>query len=719
MRKRPGRSLSVCWLVAMHCGRSASGLAPIEGMNRRESDILCFRPTIDGYQSIKMSSNSAYPQDYPSHLSTDHDSGFCRTSPPAGCHTLPIDDLFPEQFEQLCWWLLRKDHQIVGCQRLGGNGNEQGGIDLYAFDKFEPSALMVYECKCWNEFPVAKLKGAITTFLEGHWANRVTSFTLIIAQESIDKLAKQWPIEKERLRKAGISNAELWTGAELTRRIERFPDILSKFFPGADITAFGNEWMQRVGFIERLNKALADPRMEINATAHTYLNTSGDSAKLDQEHVSENNWSLHKPWLRVECILPHSRFYPGSALLLFQRDDLQGASITVDQQWLLQNLICTPGAPLEHEFRPFISGVLTDAATQETKFIIDLKNCRCTLSTDATKALADAVDRLGVVFLDSLNRREVAWGASGFPFVNSRDLKVALCSMPKWLWQEILEFSQLHDIDSGDSEWYMFDRALGCLKPYTKESNETYKRGYHGVFYQSENLDSLTYRDEVTLLWSPPDISFRDEIGLQTWWSCEYAFKWIKDQLIPKIGEWRTRQLFEKARYIFSRNRKRRDALEWWKERALIRDIRSYPLLPELRCKAVGLYNTLVTLQEYFCTSRNDYFSTSEMEGLYHSLIVLLQSERGHLSYIAGNLSIHNVSSHSEVIHILDQRKSNKQFNVSCKTIDYTLRAMMEVVGNEDSWVCGDDLETVIDALIPLMKRYEQGMLILRHSKWL
>jgi hypothetical protein len=291
--------------------------------------------------------------------------------------------------------------------------------------------------------------------------------------------------------------------------------------------------------------------------------------------------------------------------------------------------------------------------------------------------------------------------------------------MPKWLWQEILEFSQLHDFDSGDSEWYMFDRAPGCLKPYTKESNAKYKRGYHGIFYKTENLANLTYHDEVTLLWSPPDISFRDEIGPQTWWSCEYAFNWISDQLIPKIGEWRTSQLFKETRYIFSRNKKRCDALNWWKDHALVRDIRTQSLLPEPHYKSIGLFNTIVILQEYFSVKRTDYISSLEMEGLYLSLAVLLQSGRGHLSYIAGNLSIHNIRTHSEVIHILEQRKNNKQLNVSSATVDYALRAMMEVVGREDGWVCKNDLDAVFEALVPFMERYEQGMLVKRHSTWL
>ena len=92
----------------------------------------------------KSITSSGYPQNYPEHLSEYYDAGYCNDSPPAGYHQLLFEKLNGKQFEQLCWWLIRKDHKVVGCQCLGGPGKKQDGIYLFAFDNLETSKLLVY-----------------------------------------------------------------------------------------------------------------------------------------------------------------------------------------------------------------------------------------------------------------------------------------------------------------------------------------------------------------------------------------------------------------------------------------------------------------------------------------------------------------------------------------------------------------------------------------------
>lgn len=667
-----------------------------------------------------MSSHDQYPQDYPDHLSEDNDVGYCNGTLPAGHTPLLFESMSFEQFEQLCWWLIKKDHQVVGCQLLGAPGIDQDGIDIFAFDYLVPSELVVYECKCWQEFRTEKLKEAVTKFLDGRWASYAKSFTLIVAQKSIGKLANEWRIQRDRLHKAGI-NAELWTGNDLTEKIQRFPDILSKFFPAADHTFFGNEWMQRVGFIEKLHKALVDPRAGIAQMAKNFLEISrSDESKLTVEHRSKDSWSLKRPWLDLNFFLPEGKFYPSSAMVILKRDDLTGASISFDQKWLLNNFIGTPGAPLEHQFRPFINGVVPDLYRAKDKYIIDLKNCRCALSTEGAMDLAYAADRLSAVFMDSLKKKELVWGATDFPFANVGDIRVVICTMPKWLWEEILKFSQQHDYESGDTDWHIFHAALGCLIPYSKESNAKYKRGHHGIFYVSEKLDGLTYGDNVALLWSAPDAMFHDIVSPQGWWSCENAFNWLQKQLIPEVGKWITRRSFNEAKFFFSRRRKKFELLNWWSENARIEDVRIKSLLPNQRYKSIGLLAIVEILQSYFNSSSRDFISAEDMETLYRALIVLLRWGRGHPRYIAGNLSIHSkVETHSEIIQILEQRISSNYLKENLFSVDYTLRAMMGIIGDEDSWVSETELNLVFEALNSFMRHYDLGMLRKRHSKWI
>lgn len=69
---------------------------------------------------------------------------------------------------------------------------------------------------------------------------------------------------------------------------------------------------------------------------------------------------------------------------------------------------------------------------------------------------------------------------------------------------------------------------------------------------------------------------------------------------------------------------------------------------------------------------------------LYHALSALLKSSRGYVNYIAGILSIqHGVESHSEIATILEQRISSDYLRQNSFSVDYTLRAMMEIIENE------------------------------------
>lgn len=662
------------------------------------------------------------PNNFPEHLSENYDAGFSKYIPPVGTIPLKFDWMDSIQFEQLCWWLLKKDNQIVDCQRIGGKGMEQDGIDLLAFDNYDLQTPIVFECKCWKDFTTDKLTTAIDKFLEGFWAKPGTKFTLIIAQAEIGgKLAKQWLIERDRLRKVGIiTEHTIWTGLQLTELIQRFPSILSKFFPFASIDSFGNEWMQREGFIERLSKALVDPRPAVVKVAQDFIIESNSNIELTHEQQSGNEWFIKQPWLHLHCFWPHKQFYPGSALVSFQRDDLKGASITFNQKWLLKNLISTHNAPLEHEFRPFINGVLPDSFSEYEKYIVDLGNCRCSLPKEGVVELAYAADKFAAVFLDALVQKEIAWGAYDFPFVEYAGIRVAICTMPKNLWLAILEFSQQHDYDNGNTEWHIFSNSRHSLRLYTKENSERYKRGHHGIFHISENLEGLIHGDNVALLWTPPDLVWDTEISPQNWWSCEYALSWVRDQLVPVVMEWTIEQHFKRILFLWARKRKKREKLNIWMENYQIRDLRIKSLLNDNFYKTLGLQKTAETLQNYFSIGNNNFYAMSELSALYRSLIILLKSGRGYLGYITGNLAIHTeVNDHLEVIAIIENRISTNQLKPSSPIIDHTLRAMLEMIGNDDKWLSEYELTIVFEGLQPLMAHHDRSMLIKRHSKWI
>ncbi|HCI12422.1 MAG: hypothetical protein A2063_01605 [Gallionellales bacterium GWA2_60_142] len=292
--------------------------------------------------------------------------------------------------------------------------------------------------------------------------------------------------------------------------------------------------------------------------------------------------------------------------------------------------------------------------------------------------------------------------------------------MPEWLWWDILGFANVHDFGEGDTEWHFFDGALGCLKPYSKTDNDTYKRGHHGIFHISRKLEGITYGHDLALLWTPPDIIFDKEVSPQKWWPCDFAYAWITERLIPEVINWKVSGSFNEAKYIFSRSRKKRALLEQLNAAAEIGDVRTLELVKSQRYKNMGLHKIVEILQSHFTLFVTTYISTDEMAGLYRALILLLKGKRGHLSYISGSLSIQGpIDSHLTISEILDKRISSGKLDSGISNVDYTLRAMMAACGDDDKWISEEEKCSIHEMLLPFMRLYDQDLLVRRHSKWI
>ena len=126
--------------------------------------------------------NHDLPQEWPEHLAEEAVVSPVRTAPPISEAVLDFTPMHSTMFEQFCWWLLKKDQTLIGCQQVGGGKAEQGGIDLFAFDEQHSDRLNVFECKAWKDFRPSRLTRAIDNSLAGDWSGSTHKFTIILAQ---------------------------------------------------------------------------------------------------------------------------------------------------------------------------------------------------------------------------------------------------------------------------------------------------------------------------------------------------------------------------------------------------------------------------------------------------------------------------------------------------------------------------------------------------------
>lgn len=666
-----------------------------------------------------MLKNEKFPQEWASYLQINANIEPILGTSPVGIHTLSFERMSSTQFEQFCWWLLQKDHELKGCYWLGDTGNKtQGGIDLFAYNYRQPSELIVFECKCWKSFDSSDLEKAVNRFLNGSWVHETAYFVLILAQSTIQNLGAKWN-ELQRKLLAHNVIGELWTGIDLTKRTQNYPSILTKFFPQESIIQFCNDWMVKESFIENLHKANNDPRPTIKRILNNYLNEANEEINSDQIIETETSWQIKTLELDIYALLPtiKNSQYLGSASITIKNHDTHGVLIVLDQQWLLNNFLGSDGAPLENQLRPFITGLY------EEQYIIDFKNCRFYLSEHIVKQIAKVADQLTATYLSALQQLEINWEAEYFPFISyGYESKVALCVIDSWLWDAIIDFSYEYDFDNGNTDWHIFQKNPNLLMLLnTKEK-------YFYTVIEAKRIEEFCNNEQVAILWQPPrDFSL---FKPNEYWGSKTSYRWFINKLIPKIADWLATKESLKIRDIFNRNGKRalvkRKFLESWQENVFIKNIQIIYLLENHTYASIGLIKTIEVLQGFYNGAgrcKRAYFTDKQMKNLYKAISILAKGGRGYIGCIVTKLgipqTISDISNHDQLNIALNEFIKKNNFPMNTYIIECNMRAMLELIDDNENWIAEHDKTTIFQYLKPFMSFYDQQMLIDRHSLYI
>ncbi len=675
-----------------------------------------------------MQSDLPFPQDWPEHLDFEQGVSPVWTAQPNDAHVLNISAMNDVTFEQFCWWLLQKENSLVGCKRVGGSGANQGGIDLFGYETLRPGRLVVYECKCWNELTPSKMGEAVDRFLAGEWKMISQKFVLIVAQEDLGgRLSLRWVTEKQKLADAGVE-ADIWNGHDLTLKVQPYPDILSKFFPGHVAQHYANEWMQRVAFIEQLTKAIFDPRPAVARLAREMLD-SVDKAKPDEHGLridgeirkvvrSVDSWSFNGPWFSLSVMLPGGRFGPGSGAITFKREDTRGVTITFDHKWLLGRMLFAQGAPLIGSYRGFVVDRI--APKEGADYFVDLSYCRIALSYAETRELATVVDALTDVVRESLTNLERVWEATDFPFVKrGGGTSVAIAALPVGVWQEIVRFTYAHDAQKGRSPWHMFEPSRTILRPFLVHATANLDAGYHGIFYVTEELEGLCRDGEVVVLWQPEEMGRQHNFTPRGWWSCAYAFQWLNEKLLPEVRRWAYERHFRPLRRLLSPKRAQMFARRL-DEMFVARDLRQRSLFQDGTWHQ-GIVETCERIQAFFSVHREPepFVHQEEAESLYRVAALLARAGRGWPGYVSSKLSLEESAiDHADLAQAIEAHIHSHRVVAGASNVDYILRAILELLADEDEWISRSDGNVIRAALAPFAKIVDQATFIERHTRW-
>ncbi|MEO6280934.1 hypothetical protein [Roseateles sp.] len=669
------------------------------------------------------------PSDWPDHLSVDATITPLNVTPPIGRHLLDFSALGPVGFEQFCWWLLQKEGQSLhGCKRIGGSGHPQGGIDIFASEAHDPDRLIVYECKSGKGFSPAELKKAVEKFRAGDWRAHASTFVLVLAKEALEgRLSIAWQEQRKELRVAGIE-AHIWTAHTLTVRAQAHPDILSKFFPTYDIRHFANRWMRQTAFLDQLQRGIFDPRPHVKemALAISAQSTSGAADRSDTSTEGEgaatvlrhgNSWIYKCRWFDLSAFLPDPKLAKMSASINLHRPDVAGMIVVVSQTWMVSALLFASGAPATHMHRGFIVGPAPwrDDGSQ----VVDLGQCRLTLEQPGVHALAEAADSLTAEVCRALIELELAWEAGDFVFVDQGGKKVVLMALPKDVWDETLRFARAHDVGAGNSPWHMFDAAIHMLKPYTNDAakhQDRFDNGYHGLF-EALHMPELCGIGEVVVLWQPPGNDPDESISPRAWWSCRDAVRWLTRELLPELRRWIYQQHFgHPLQRLLHPARARRFARQL-EERVRARDIGPSRRRPAEDTPA-GLIEWVQALQLLFAIPRTParFVTQGDVEALFLAAARLSGAGRGYTRFVSSNLGLDETpADHAELAQAIVRHVQSGNVSASPATVDHALRAILELIDDDDHVMPLGDHQFLLDTLRPFIRLHDEVKLVQRH----
>lgn len=664
-----------------------------------------------------MSNIDNIPQDYPDHL---RDGAPDRPMAAAGfvrpLTMLPFEDLSPEGFEQLCFWLITKDHEKAGCRRFGRRGDQQDGIDIFAYSSDGDGKLHMFQCRRVEQMGPKGLSDAVEDLLRAQWANKIASFTIICREKQFTAgvIRKGMELE-ERLAKAGISFG-YWDGEQLTSKLTPYPDIIRRFFSGEIVQEYCNEWMRRSLFVELYLKTIVDDRKAAKEALEALDVAAPDfDDNWGKPRVYGNGFHLENEWLHLSGFLPTASAVSASALILFKRQDLSGVSVAVSGETLTRLFKGGPN-PLGTAPRQFIAGSFP--AGGEQRFALDVGNVRVAVPSNGVRAAELAIDAFKNLLLERVRELEKGWGTVGRRRAPGCS-RYVIGYIPIQVWGAMLDFARAHDRFQTEGKWSVFDASGSLLKIYTKDA-EGLDDGYHALIYSSDRVGCLDLPfGHVALEWTPPSDRENYEVSPARWWPCEHAAQWIAHELLPAVMNW----LYSKHGKRWGDFLNREAACRRYQEAVITQGFEFVDLIePTLadRLAPDQLWQTIDALKAFLNSSdeRANIVSAEVVAALYEAIAIAVPGappDAAH--YIASSLNLQHSTLSKMVEDVRAKIDFGRRDGLPGGILGKLLSPLSATLRGREVQLTGKEYETVRAALLPLVEHHDRERALARYLK--
>lgn len=437
--------------------------------------------------------------------------------------------------------------------------------------------------------------------------------------------------------------------------------------------------------------------------------------ELDNEPV----FKKYVDRIGLEAIMPKYNNTETSCIIYFRTLKVRDCMILLDNKTILTELFTGLHTNPKYGARGFIT---FEQPLENNKNFVNLENAyihlgnnKLKLSSEDIYKFCKVIDTYADKYIEYIKSIENILKTHKFPLSKRRN-NYKLLTLTNEQWRKLVDFSFKHDVDSGYTDWNIFDRNRFYIKVYTNKKHNKYDIGYHAFFNRELDEDIVLHPELVAkdacITWEfVEDFENRniESINERESWNADIAYKWLADEFIPKV-------LGKKRRINFLN--KRRNKIDDILRNSNFKYIK---YLKDERIDSINELREMVAMLQlfYYTHPRNRYFIIKEaFSGIYNSILICInKSEKVDLHYLCEKLGLRKCMKKCELILEIEEDMNNiKDETVNGFAIDYLFRALRAALEFKKINIIAEDFKAIKKNIDYFILLYDQEIMLEKYA---
>lgn len=639
-----------------------------------------------------------------------------KAPPPASIDSreLPFSALGPFAFERFCCELLirkaeiEQGGKIVRIVPIGEQGQKQYGSDVFCVEQSSQGTIYsLYEVKRRKKYRKSDFEETIKRFIDNYhnWNCEISWFYIFVSHNISAEQIVFWQEAAGKLSLLNV-NYVILTPSNYSRWLTDKPELVYTYFHEAWVEIlYGKKglWhLQKYGMYK-----FEEPASWVDYE-HEEILISDDELRYINDHV------------RVHCYMPSLSRRHISCFFELRNGRFSHVMITLGNRDFLSKYFYGVNAPLSTNIRKYLIPHYRDS----DKYILDIGNCRMTVSTEEAQCTCQAFDIIWNDYKNRVQKIEEILQTKYFPATAGFGNTVPLMRIKSGLWRIMKEFVDNHDYTEGNSPWNIFLYSQRWIRIFTLNETERMISGNHCTLipsiYDSQWTNPCGPRNDVQISWQHPfnlysDVS--DKIGPRYLWDAKTAHDWLRDEFIPEALSWHKKMTAKQT----IRNRIK----ERFFSKSFLYDPKDYltsnfepPIGEGVDWTRNGALADFISELQNFCVSLNEsiYLDAKAHRSVFSALyLVMKHCSSKEFSYINSNVNYLKAGTIDELLErVLEQSTSLQSHCDNALKIEHILRSMLACL--EMSYLNNPEVLSVVEHLKPVTSLVNDKKMLMRQQ---